>query len=266
MPSDRVAQHTVSGMPSTLATGIYAGIGALGLGGLAVGGFQYASLWPTSQIFGRTLVAPRRPGELALTFDDGPNPAWTPQLLDILAADDLRGTFFMVGRFAEAEKVLVRRVLDAGHLIGNHSWSHPNLARTASTLVREELMRTSDTLAQITGQRIRYFRPPYGARRPAVLRIAREMEMIPVLWNAMTTDWSERSPDRITRRLIKMIDRNQRRGSATTIVLHDGGHRLLGTDRGPSVAAAGRLIAHFKATHRFVTVDAWREDEASRRS
>lgn len=251
-------------MPTTLATGIYAGIGALGLGGLAVGGFQYASLWPTSQIFGRTLVAPRPPGELALTFDDGPNPAWTPQLLDILAIDGLQATFFMVGRFAETEKALVRRVLNAGHQIGNHSWSHPNLARTASTRVREELMRTSDTLAQITGRPIHYFRPPYGARRPVVLRIAREMGMIPVLWNAMTRDWSERSADRIARNLIRMIDRNERRGSASTIVLHDGGHRMLGTDRGPSVAAAGRLIGHFKTTHRFVTVDAWKEDEAFR--
>jgi peptidoglycan/xylan/chitin deacetylase (PgdA/CDA1 family) len=250
-------------MLSPFATGVYTSIGALGLGSLAAGGFQYASLWPTSQIFGRTLVAARRPGELALTFDDGPNPAWTPRLLDIRAANDVRATFFMVGRFAQAERALVRRILDAGHLIGNHSWNHPNLACTRSRTVHEELLRTSDTLTQIAGQPIRYFRPPYGARRPAVLRIARDLEMIPVLWNAMTTDWSEPSADRITQNLVKMIERNKRRGSASTIVLHDGHHKNLGANRGPSVGAAEQLIAHYRATHRFVTVDAWKENKAS---
>jgi peptidoglycan/xylan/chitin deacetylase (PgdA/CDA1 family) len=250
-------------MLSPLASGIYTGLGVLGAAGLAVGGFQYASLWPASQIFGRTLVAARKPGELALTFDDGPNPAWTPQLLDTLAANDVRATFFLVGRFAEAEKLLARRVAEAGHLIGNHTWSHPNLARTASGRVREQLRRTNETLAQITGQPIRYFRPPYGARRPAVLSAAREMGMIPVLWNAMTSDWREPSADLIARRLMEKIDRNARGGWATTIVLHDGRHKALGANRGPSVTAAGRLIAHYKASHRFVTVDAWSENGGS---
>jgi peptidoglycan-N-acetylglucosamine deacetylase len=246
-------------MLSPLATSIYTGLGVLGVAGLTVGGFQYASLWPTSQVFGHTLVAARKPGELALTFDDGPNPAWTPRLLDVLAANNIRATFFMVGRFAEAEAALVRRVVEAGHLIGNHSWNHPNLARTASARVREELRRTSDALAQIIGQPIRFFRPPYGARRPAVLHAAREMGMIPVLWNAMTNDWEEPSADRIAQRLGEKIDGNERRGWATTIVLHDGRHSALGADRGPSVSAAGQLIAHYRASHRFVTVDAWSE-------
>ena len=69
-----------------------AGLGAAGAVGLAVGGFAYAAMWPASQIFGRTLIAPRRPGELALTFDDGPNPAWTPRLLDILATHEVHAT------------------------------------------------------------------------------------------------------------------------------------------------------------------------------
>jgi peptidoglycan/xylan/chitin deacetylase (PgdA/CDA1 family) len=247
-------------MLSPSATSVCTGLGLLAAAGLATGGFQYASLWPTSQLFGRTLVAARTPGELALTFDDGPNPAWTPQLLDILAAHKVRASFFMVGRFANAEKVLARRVLDAGHLIGNHSWSHPNLARTPSSRILEELRRTSDALAQITGQPIRYFRPPYGARRPLVLRAAREMGMIPVMWNAMTTDWKEPAADRIAQRLKKKIKRNERAGWATTIVLHDGRHAALGANRGPSVSAARQLIEHYRASHRFVTVDQWSEE------
>lgn len=244
-------------MLSSLATGIYAGVGAAGAVGLAAGAYAYAAMWPASQIFGETLTAPHRAGELALTFDDGPNPAWTPRLLDILATHDVRATFFLVGRFAQAEPELVRRIAAVGHLIGNHSWSHPNLALTACSRVRDELHRTSDTLAQITGQPVRYFRPPFGARRPCVLDAARRMGMIPVLWNAIASDWSDPSADRIATRLKSKADTLERRGWAANIVLHDGGHLGLGADRGPSVAAAGQIIVSCKVAHRFVTLDAW---------
>ncbi len=244
-------------MLSPLATGIYAGLGAVGAVGLAAGGFAYAAMWPASQIFGQTLIAPRRAGELALTFDDGPNPAWTPRLLDILATHDVRATFFLVGRYAEAEPELVRRIAAAGHLIGNHSWSHPNLALTKTVRITEELQRTSKTLEQITGAPVRYFRPPFGGRRPLVLDTARLLGMTPVLWNAITTDWSEPSADKIAKSLKRKIDDLEQDGWATNIVLHDGGHLNLGANRGPSVAAAGQLIVSCKANHRFVTLDAW---------
>jgi peptidoglycan-N-acetylglucosamine deacetylase len=246
-------------MLSPLATGISAGLGAVASLGLAAGGCAYAAMWPTSQIFGRTLTAPRRPGELALTFDDGPNPACTPRLLDILASHDAHAMFFMIGSFAEQEPALVRRVLAAGHLIGNHSWSHPNLARTPARLVDEELTRTSETLQQITGTPIRYFRPPYGARRPHVLQTARRLGMIPVTWNAMTNDWAEPSADVTAARLIRSIDKLELQGRAANMVLHDGNHRQLGADRNASVTAAGQLLSHYKSTHSFVTLDAWCE-------
>lgn len=243
-------------MLSPLATVFSAGVGVAGAAGLAVGGYAYATLWPTSQVFGRTLTAPRRPNELALTFDDGPNPAWTPRLLDILAERSVHATFFMIGRFAQAKPELVRQIAVAGHLIGNHSWNHPNLARTAAGQVRDELQRTSDILQQITGNSIRFFRPPYGSRRPAVLRIARELGLVPVTWNAMTNDWAEPSADRIAASLIAKVGRNRQRGSASNIVLHDGGHLLLGANRGPSVNAAQQLIDRH-ADSKFVTLDAW---------
>jgi len=244
-------------MFSPLATGIYTGLGTLGAAGLAVGGCAYAAMWPGSRIFGQALIAPPQPGELALTFDDGPNPAWTPKLLDTLAEHGVRATFFMVGRYAEAEPALVRRVVEAGHLVGNHSWSHPNLAITAAGVVREQLARTSSTLEQIIGAPIRFFRPPFGGRRPVVLRIARELGMTPVLWNAITNDWSDPLADRIAQRLMSKIDRFERNGRATNIVLHDGGHLQLGVNRGPSVAAAGQIVARYGVNHRFVTLDAW---------
>jgi len=241
----------------SLESGIEAGLGALAGLGLVAGSYAYAAMAPNSQRFGATLTAPRRPGELALTFDDGPNPACTPRLLDLLIQRDVLATFFLVGRYAQAEPDLVRRIQAAGHLIGNHSWSHPNLAITPARRVVDELTRTRDTLQQITGAPIRYFRPPFGARRPVVLRVARSLGMTPVLWNAITTDWSEPSHDKIAARLSSKIDSNQRRGWATNIVLHDGGHLATGANRNPSVTAAGQLLANYKPTHQFVTLDAW---------
>ncbi|MGA9061547.1 MAG: polysaccharide deacetylase family protein [Terracidiphilus sp.] len=244
-------------MISPIATGVFGGLGAAACAGLAVGAYAYASQWPGSRIFGKALVAPKRPGELALTFDDGPNTKWTPRLLDVLASHEVRATFFLLGGRAEAEPELVRQIAAAGHLIGNHSWDHPNLARTGASRVREELTRTSETLGQITGAPVRFFRPPYGARRPVVFRIARKLGLKLVLWNAMTSDWSEPSAERIAEQLTKMIEGQRRRGRAANIVLHDGGHRDPAANRQPSVTAAEKLIERYKGTHRFVTVDAW---------
>jgi peptidoglycan/xylan/chitin deacetylase (PgdA/CDA1 family) len=243
----------------TIGMGTAGAAGAAALCGLAAGGFAYASRWPASQIFGRTLIAPARPGELALTFDDGPNPAWTQRLLEILGRFGVKATFFLVGRYARQEAGLVRSIVDAGHLVGNHSWSHPDLSLSAGRRIREELAGTSDALEQISGRPVRYFRPPFGARRPYVLRAARELGLTAVMWNAMTSDWSERDAGRIAGRLEKKIAGNQRRGFASNIVLHDGGHVALNTDRGPSIAAAEKLMARYAGTHRFVTVDAWAE-------
>ena len=244
-------------MISPLATGISAGLGAAAGLGLAAGGFAYASLWPASQLFGSALIAPPRPGELALTFDDGPNPVWTPRLLDLLSRRGVRATFFLVGSRAQAEPDLVRQIAAAGHLIGNHSWTHLNLALAPAHRIEEQLSRSSDTLAQITGAPPRFFRPPFGARRPETLRIARRLGLVPVLWNAMTSDWKNPSADSIASRLTNKIDRLYRRGQAANIVLHDGSHADPAADRAPSVAAAAQLIPRYQPTHQFVTLDAW---------
>jgi peptidoglycan/xylan/chitin deacetylase (PgdA/CDA1 family) len=225
--------------------------------GLAIGGYHYATFWPTSQIFGPTLTAPRKPGEIALTFDDGPNPAFTPRLLEILDQHNVKATFFMVGQYASQQSALTQLIASSGHLIGNHTWSHPNLARTAPYKVREELRSTSDALEQIIGKPIRYFRPPFGARRPDVLRTARELGLIPVTWNAMTNDWAEPSADRIAATLSAKVDKLYSRGSAANIVLHDGGHLEPTANREPSITAAGQLLERYAKTHKFVTVEEW---------
>jgi len=237
--------------------GIYAGLGAAAGAGLAAGAYAYASLWPGSRIFGEALTAPERPGELALTFDDGPNATWTPKLLDVLAKHEVRVTFFLLGERAEAQPELVRRIAAAGHAIGNHSWSHVNLARSSAGRIRDELERTSGTLEQLSGAAVKFFRPPFGARRPAVFRIAREMGLTPVLWNAMTTDWIEPSVVRIAADLAKKIERLRQRGRAANVVLHDGGHGDAAANRGPSVEATEMLIERCKGAYRFVSLEAW---------
>jgi peptidoglycan/xylan/chitin deacetylase (PgdA/CDA1 family) len=244
-------------MLSTLAKGISFGLGAAGGLGLAAGGCAYAAYWPASQLFGSTLVAPARPGELALTFDDGPNPAWTPRLLDILASHDVRATFFLVGSYGQDQPELVKQIATAGHLIGNHSWSHLNLAFAPASRIAEELTRTSQTLEQIAGVPVRHFRPPFGARRPETLRVARNLGLVPVLWNAMTSDWKNPSADSIAERLVRKIDALTRHGRAANIVLHDGSHLDPVANRAPSVAAAAQLIERYKATHRFVPLNTW---------
>ena len=259
-------RHTAKQMLSTLATGISFGLGAAGGLGLATGGCAYAAYWPASQLFGSTLVAPARPGELALTFDDGPNPAWTPRLLDLLASHDVRATFFLVGSYALAQPALVKQIAAAGHHIGNHSWSHLNLAFAPASRIKEELTRTSQTLEQIAGVPIRYFRPPFGARRPETLRAARRLGMVPVLWNAMTSDWKNPPADSIAERLVRKIDALTGQGRAANIVLHDGSHLDPVANRAPSIAAANQLITYYKKTRKFITLETWSENnEASKR-
>jgi peptidoglycan-N-acetylglucosamine deacetylase len=177
--------------------------------------------------------------------------------LDILATHGVSATFFLIGSRAEAQPLLVRRILAEGHDIGNHSWSHPNLAQCSRKRIREELINTNDTLEQITGKRVRYFRPPHGAWRPRVNQIARSLGLRTVIWNAMIGDWMEAVADVVVDRLSEKINRVSASRSAVNIVLHDGGHVEEEANRSASVEAAGLLAARYKESHRFVKLDGW---------
>ena len=230
--------------------------------GLTVGGYFYAGMWPTSQIFGRTILAGRDPHEYALTYDDGPNDACTEDLLDILAHTNVRATFFLIGRFVRECRDLTRRIHSAGHLIGNHTFTHPVLLFQSPSRVREELASTNAAIEDAIGEAVRYFRPPHGARRPDVLQTARELGLTPVLWNAMGYDWKPAlTPETILANLEKGIRRNRARGHGSNLLLHDGGQAGIGQDRRASVAATAALLAQAKQQQiRFVTVDAWNPD------
>ena len=149
----------------------------------------YAALSPGSQLFGPTILAGSDPNEAALTYDDGPNDVATDALLDLLARHNARATFFMIGSFVRQRPEIVRRVHAAGHLIGNHTQTHPWLSFQSSRVIREELRSCNSALEDTLGAPIHYLRPPHGARRPMVFRAADELGLKIVQWNAMGYDW-----------------------------------------------------------------------------
>ncbi len=226
--------------------------------GLTAGGYAYAAMWPTSQIFGRTIVAGREPSRLALTFDDGPNDPWTHQLLDILAENNVRATFFLIGRFVQQRPDLARAIWTAGHLIGNHTMTHPMLLFQSPSRVRQEIEHCNRVLEDTLGQPVRYFRPPHGARRPDVLATARQLGLTTVMWNAMGHDWDATTPESIQKRVGRAVVANQSRGRSSNILLHDGGPSHIGVDRSCTVTATERMIRRFRSqAARFVTPEAW---------
>ena len=226
---------------------------------LTAGGYAYAAMLPTSKIFGSAIIAERDPKEFALTYDDGPNDRCTQQLLEVLARHEVRATFFLIGRFVRQRPELARAIRAAGHLVGNHTMTHPMLLFQSSRRVREELAGCNAALEDALGESVNYFRPPHGARRPDVLRIARELGLKTVLWNAMGYDWrTDNSAAEIEAHLEKGIRSNRRRGHGSNLLLHDGGQAGIGQDRSHTVTATRNLLVKMQAQDiRFVTVDAW---------
>lgn len=218
----------------------------------------YAAMAPESSLFGPQLVAGNNPKEAALTYDDGPNGDTTLRLLDVLAKHETKATFFLIGGFARQQPEIVRQLVAGGHVVGNHTVTHPVLTWQTTGRIEKELAECNAILEDITGMRPRFFRPPYGARRPVVMRIAQELGLKPVLWNTAGNDWTGLSADRILRRLQNGIRANQRRGQGSNLLLHDGGHLGLGQMRDASVEATDKLLQTAnKDGIQFVTAEAW---------
>jgi peptidoglycan/xylan/chitin deacetylase (PgdA/CDA1 family) len=228
------------------------------LAGAATVVYAYAAQFPTSQLFGRTILAGSNPNEIAFTFDDGPNDPYTHQLLEILASHQVRATFFMVANYVRQRPDIARAVQQAGHLIGNHTVSHPSLMWHSPSRVREELTTCTAVIEDVTGVRVSYFRPPYGARRPDVLLIARELGLTPVMWNVTAHDWDATDPYALAAKVQRIVGRNQQIGRGSNVLLHDGGHLHLGVDRSCTVTATGLLLDAWAGKgFRYVTPDTW---------
>ena len=231
------------------------GAGVVATAAVAVG---YQSKSPTGQWYGRTFTG-LKPGskQLALTYDDGPNDPHTLRLLEILAKHNVRATFFLIGRFAKQRPDIARELTRGGHVIGNHTFSHPNLIFASALQTKMQLQDCTLALTDAVGEHSRLFRPPFGGRRPDTLRIARAMGLEPVMWNVAGRDWKGRPAE--------YIDRRVRRGvrGGDVILLHDGGHAAFGADRSQTVIATDRLIARFKSEgYEFLTVPDMMEKQA----
>jgi peptidoglycan/xylan/chitin deacetylase (PgdA/CDA1 family) len=211
-------------------------------------------------VFGRTVIAGSDIQEVALTFDDGPNDPYTQRLLDLLARYQAQATFFLIGGFVRRRPDIARAIHQAGHLLGNHTMSHPSLLWEWPWRVRQELADCNAAIEDATGEAVRWFRPPFGARRPDVLRTAEELGLTPVMWNAWGHDWDATEPDTVTAFVQAGIHLNQTRQRGSNILLHDGGHGQLGTDRSVTLAATANLLETWaRSSLRLVTVDAWKK-------
>ncbi|PYI99932.1 MAG: hypothetical protein DMF00_09475, partial [Verrucomicrobia bacterium] len=176
--------------------------------------------------------------QVAITFDDGPDPRWTPKVLDILKAANVKAAFFLVGVNAERYPGLVRRIVNEGHEIGNHTYYHPNLALCWPEHIRLELNATQLLLETITGRATTLFRPPYAAdtgptqlSELAPLKIAEDLNYLVVLENIDPQDWAKPGADIILRRI------KQQRHDGSVILLHDAGG-----DRSQTVEALPQIL------------------------
>jgi peptidoglycan/xylan/chitin deacetylase (PgdA/CDA1 family) len=220
----------------------------------------YQSMAPTGQWYGHTFTGlARGTKQIALTYDDGPNDPHTMSLLETLARHDVHATFFLIGRYVRQRPDLAREIARAGHIIGNHTFTHPLLIFKSEQETRKELASCRAALEDAIGQPSNLFRPPFGGRRPATLRIARELGLESVMWNVTGYDWNAPPAAVIEKKVQSQI-----RGG-DVVLLHDGGHRQMGADRSQTILATDHLIARYKSeAHEFVTIPRMMEDARAR--
>jgi len=176
---------------------------------------------------------------LALTFDDGPHPVYTEELLDGLKERNVKATFFLIGKSARENPELVKRISEEGHLIGNHTMNHVQLNRQPYEEALAEIRQANDVIRELTGEEPHYIRPPFGEWSEA---LANEVDMDAVLWDVDPLDWKAKNTDIV----VKRIQKDSQEGDI--ILLHD----VYGT----SVEAALEIIDQFQAQgYEFVTVD-----------
>ena len=150
--------------------------------------------------------------KIALTFDDGPHPYYTEQLLDGLKERGVVATFFVTGEHAKLHPDVIKRMQNEGHLIGNHTYSHMQLTKNNREKFKEELIATNEVLKDITGEETEFVRPPYGSWDKS---FEKELNMFPVLWTVDPLDWSSRNASRITEKIVNRVEEND------IILMHD---------------------------------------------
>ncbi len=178
------------------------------------------------------------------SFDDGPSPYYTPQVLAILQQYKVKATFFCIGRQVARYPDLVRQEYNDGNLVGNHTWSHPNLALLSSSDILTQINLTADAIQQATGVRPTLFRPPYGVVNTRVLAKANLLGLTTIIWNDEARDWSTPGTGVIISRILNLA------GDGAIILLHDGGG-----NRSQTLAALPTIIQTLRLRgFKFVTL------------
>jgi peptidoglycan-N-acetylglucosamine deacetylase len=208
MGADRRPRRTAWRLAAGAVAGLaiaQAGPGITGLGPVRARGF-------------RRLAGQGDPGHVALTFDDGPDPASTPAFLRVLAEREVRATFFMLGSMAARSPGLAAEIAAAGHEVGVHGFDHKYLPARGPRATRSDLSRATELIATVTGTRPRFFRPPYGVLSGPALVCARDLGLTPVLWGAWGREWAADATARsVLDNLLRGLD------GGVTVLLHDSG-------------------------------------------
>jgi peptidoglycan-N-acetylglucosamine deacetylase len=205
---------------------------------------------PASKLFGPVFDR-GRPGlmQVALTFDDGPDPTWTPRIAAKLNEWNAPATFFCIGQRVKEHPGIVRALVSSSHEIANHSYTHLSLWSRSSDVVRDQLQRSQSTLSQAAGDSPRLFRPPFGDRGPQVLREARNLGLTTVLWSLSSNDWDNSETGQIVNRVLTRVR------DGAVLLFHDGSHKERLPDRSATLNAVSLLVPALKQLgFRLVTV------------
>jgi peptidoglycan/xylan/chitin deacetylase (PgdA/CDA1 family) len=154
---------------------------------------------------------------LCLTFDDGPHPEHTPQVLDILASHNLKATFFVIGKQIEGNEAILQRMVAEGHVIGNHTWSHSNMtAMMLESTVDKEIKQTNEAIFKACGVKPIIFRPPFGVTNPRIGKAIKSNLMHSIGWDIRSYDTTAKSTDQLKTRILKEVDRG-----GSILLMHD---------------------------------------------
>lgn len=230
------------------------------------GVISYGSAYPRAQLFGPAISHTNSPKKLAITFDDGPNPAITPKLLDLFDRYNARATFFLIGKFVRECPDLTKELLVRGHSLGNHTYTHPNLFRTSPSAIREELGLCNEAITEATGILPKWFRPPYGLRNPWVIPAANSAGQTAIMWTRIPGDWNAKSVDWLIPRMnsiaqhaesrVKGKPSSQISGKGDILCLHDGNHAVQNGDRSCTLGALEYWLPRWRDVGlEFVTID-----------
>lgn len=174
--------------------------------------YLYVSKGEEYQTSARSIQEETEVKQVALTFDDGPHPYYTEQLLDGLKERGVQVTFFVTGEHASLHPDIIKRMYEEGHVIGNHTYSHMQLRQDNRDAFKKELQQTNKVLKELTGEDVVYVRPPYGAWDK---ELEKELNMIPVLWSVDPLDWCTENSQTVARRVKEKVKDN------SIILLHD---------------------------------------------